>query len=49
MACRIRIHGARGLAVGDIPPVPQDGTWAAPTEVARPVRSRRARQDYKLY
>ena len=20
MACRIRIHGARGLAVGDIPP-----------------------------
>ena len=49
MACRIRIHGARGLAVGDIPRVPQDGTWAAPSEVARPKRSRRAHQDYKLY
>ena len=31
------------------PRVPQDGTWAAPSEVVRPVRSRCARQDYKLY
>ena len=34
---------------GIYPRVPQDGTWAAPFEVARPVRSRRAHQDYKLY
>ena len=34
---------------GIYPRVPQDGTWAAPSEVARPVRSRRAHQDYKLY
>ena len=34
---------------GIYPQVPQDGTWAAPSEVARPVRSRRAHQDYKSY
>ena len=34
---------------GIYPRVPQDGTWAAPSEVARPVRSRRAHQDCKLY
>ena len=38
------------MVVGGIyPRVPQDGTWAAPSEVARPVRSRRAWQDYKLH
>jgi hypothetical protein len=31
------------------PPVPQDDTWAAPSEVAQPVRSRRTSQDYRLY
>ena len=34
---------------GIYPRVPQDGTWTAPSEVARPVRSRRTWQDYKLY
>ena len=39
----------RSAMWGIDPRVPQDGTWAAPSEVARPVRSRRAHQDYKLY
>jgi hypothetical protein len=37
------------LLWGYKPPVPQDDTWAAPYEVARPIRSRRTSQDYRLY
>ena len=40
----VNYYQARGLAVGYGLWYPQDKTWAAPSEVAQPIRSRRARR-----
>jgi hypothetical protein len=39
----------RAFLWGYKPPVPQDGTWAAPSKVTRHVRSKRTSQDFRLY